>query len=111
MAQIITKIDQSKIVTELDTYNHTATATSMYKVQVDVLEIPASSIIVTILKNGVSQGSTTVAPAALQQLVSLQRVLNCVATDVIGITIASASNSDKGPNRFKATISIHRGST
>lgn len=108
MAQVITKLTNSKIVTELDTYNYTVLTTGMHKVSIDVSEIPSSSIIVTILKNGSPVVSTTVAPAAAQQVISLAVVQNNAVSDVIGITLASSSDNDKGPNRFKAILTINR---
>lgn len=109
MAQTITGITQTKILTELDTYNHTALATSMYMVSCAVSEVPPSGITITIKQNG-STKATMAAPAAAQQLTQLQIVLNCVATDIITVVLASSTASDTGKNSFKAILNIHQGS-
>lgn len=109
MATIITGIDKTKVVSNLDTYNHTALSSGMYMVSIAVTEIPPSGLTLAIKKNGSTVVSTS-APAASQQLAQLQTVLNVAANDVIGITLASSNIADTKLNVLKGILNIHRGS-
>lgn len=109
MAQTITRIDQSKVISQLDTYNHTALQNSMYMVSVDMSEVPPSGISIVINQNG-SPKATSTAPSATQSNIKLQVVLNCAASDVIGIAITSSNAIDKALNGIKGILSIHTGS-
>lgn len=111
MAQTITGITQTKILSILDTYNHTAATANMYMVKVDVTETPPSGLIITIQQNSSTVVSTTTAPASTQQLVSLQTVINCAASDVISVILSSSSAADKALNNIRGTLNIHVGST
>lgn len=110
MAQTITGITQTKVLNQLDTYNHTALATSMYTVDVHATEIPASGLIITIKQNG-STIVTSAVPAAAQNHSDLRVVLNCAATDIIGVQLSSGVTADTGKNVVKAILNIHQGST
>lgn len=109
MAQVITGIGQAKVLNQLDTYNHTALAASMYMVSVSCDEIPPSGISIAIKQNG-STIVTSVAPTTAQKNVKIQVVLNCALNDVIGIVLSSAVASDTGLNVIKAILNIHQGS-
>ncbi len=109
MATTITNITKSKVLNQLDTYNHTALSTSMYMVSVQLTEQPPSGITITIKQNG-STKATLSAPAATQETMNLQTVLNCTATDTITVILASSTASDQGGNSFKAILNIHEGS-
>lgn len=109
MAQTITGITKTKVLNQLDTYNHTALATSMYVVEVDMSEQPPSGLIITIQQNG-SQKAISSAPAALQLNTKLRVLLNCVANDVITVILSSSSNNDKQLNCIKGILNIHQGS-
>lgn len=108
MATTITGITKSKILTNLDTYNHTALSTQMYGVSVQLSEIPPSGITITIKQNS-STIASTVAPANGQSTVQLQCLMNCTANDVIGVILASSSAVDAQLNDFKAILRITAG--
>lgn len=110
MAQIISKISQSKVIARLDTYNHTALSTSMYVVDVQMTEIPPSGLIITIQKNGVTAVTTSSAPAAAQSILDLRTILNCVPTDLISVILSSANSADTGLNVIKGILNIRTGS-
>ena len=110
MATTITGIGQAKVLNSLDTYNHTALATTMYTVRCTVMEQPPSGVILTIQQNGVTKATTTTAPAAAQEVVDLQVVLNCTASDTIAVILSSASTIDTDINTIKAILNIHQGS-
>lgn len=108
MAQVVSGISKTKILNQLDTYNHTTLQASMYKVAVKLSEIPASGITITIQQNGVTKASTSV-PKAAQSHVELQVILNCAISDVIAVILASSVAGDQGGNSFKASLEIQPG--
>lgn len=110
MAQIITGTTQSKVINQLDTYNHTAGASTMYRVEVRLNEIPSSGITIAIKQNA-STIITTAVPAAGQNHIEVRTVLNCIQNDVIGVVIASSTPGDQGGNSFKAILTINQGAT
>lgn len=110
MATVITGIMQEKVLTNLDTYNHTTLSPSMYTVQVMLTEVPPSGCTITIAQSGSRTTSvSTSAPAATQSHVELRTVLNCAISDVIAITLASSTAIDTGPNAIKAILRITPG--
>jgi len=109
MATIITGIGQSKVLSNLDTYNHTVLSSSMYMVSVQASERPVSGLSIVIQQNGVTK-ATSIAPASTQELVSLQIVLNCAVNDVIAVVLSSSVAEDQKMNRVKALLDIHAGS-
>lgn len=108
MATIITKIDESQIVTNLDTYNYTVLVAGMYAVACTVSEIPVSAITIALKQNGSTKASVGV-PAATQAIQQLQVIMNCAINDVIGVTLASSAAQDNQINDFKALINIRQG--
>jgi hypothetical protein len=111
MATTITGIAQTKVISNLDTYNHTALLNSMYSVSIVVTEQPPSGVVLTIQQNGSTKATTSVAPAAAQGVVSLQVVLNCLVNDVIGVIVSSAAASDTQLNTVKGILKISPGTT
>lgn len=109
MATIITRIDQSKVISNLDTYNHTTLAAGMYTVSIQVSEIPPSGVTLSIKQNSSTIASVSV-PAAAQQLTQLRVVINCAISDVLGVVIASSTAREAGPNQIKGILNIHQGS-
>lgn len=109
MSQTITGISKTKVLNSLDTYNHTAQASTMYMVSISVSEQPPSGVIITIQQNG-SQKAISSAPAAAQGVVQLQIVLNCAANDVISVILSSAVTSDSKINSIRGLLNIHQGS-
>lgn len=110
MAQNIINIGQAKILNALDTYNHTALTSNMYMVAISVTEQPPSGLSVVIKQNGTTK-ATAALPAASQNHVDLQVVLNCVANDVIAVVLSSSSAIDNNINVLRGTLNIHIGSS
>lgn len=108
MATTITNIAQTKVLNQLDTYNHTALLSSMYTVEMDLNEIPPSGITITIQQNSSTKASLS-APAASQSAMSLRTILNCAANDIISVIIASSTPSDQLGNSFKGILKITPG--
>jgi hypothetical protein len=108
MAQLITGIMQTKILNALDTYNHTAGLTSMYFVSISVTEQPPSGMSIIIQQNGVTK-ATAATPAAAQNHIDLQVVLNCAASDVISVVLSSSTPSDENINAIKGILKITPG--
>jgi hypothetical protein len=97
MSQIISGIGQSKTITNLDTYNHTAGLASLYTVSVQLTEIPPSGVSIVIQQNS-STKATSVAAAAGQNHIELSVLLQCAVSDVISVILSSASAIDEAPN-------------
>jgi hypothetical protein len=110
VATTITGIASSKVISNLDTYNHTTGNSGPYLVHLAVSERPPSGVIITIQQNSVTKATTTAAPAAAQQLVELKVLLNCAIGDIISVIVTSVSPSDTGPNVIKGTLAIGQGS-
>jgi hypothetical protein len=108
MAQIITGISQSKVLSSLDTYNHTAGAAQMYTVNVKMSELPPSGLSIVIQQNG-SPMATSVAPAATQGELDLRIVLNCAISDVISVILSSSNVQEAGRNQIKGILNITPG--
>lgn len=108
MSQNISGIGQAKILTNLDTYNHTALLTSPYVVECNALVIPTSGLSIVIQLNGVTKLTST-APSDQQQSINARIVLSCTASDVISVILSSAVPMDALRNDFKAILSITPG--
>lgn len=109
MATTIVGISRSKILTNLDTYNHTTGSAQQYGIAVSIMERPPSGLIITIQNNGVTQATTTVAPATGQQVVELFALINCAQGDVLSVILSSSAVIDTRLNHFKATLRIAAG--
>lgn len=110
MAQTITGIGKTKILNQLDTYNHTALTTNMYMVSISVSEQPPSGMSILIQQNASTKASFS-SPTPTQGVINLQVVLNCTASDVISVVLSSSSANDKGLNSIRGILNIHVGST
>jgi hypothetical protein len=108
VATIVTGIGTSKVISNLDTYNHTALLASMYTVSCTVSEQPPSGLTITIEKNG-SPVAATSAPAATQGVVQLSAALNCAVNDLISVVVVSSSPSDIAINQIKGILVIRPG--
>jgi hypothetical protein len=108
MATTITRIDQSKVISNLDTYNHTALANSVYNVSIQLTEQPPSGISILLQQNSSTKASFS-SPAAQQGVINLQVAMNCAINDVISIVISSSSASDQNINAIKGILNIHQG--
>lgn len=131
MAQTITGISKTKILTNLDTYNHTTLNSGTYTMSLAVNEHPVSGITIAMKRNGstilttaapTSQNSASVTGAGSgpltaaaqselgQQVVQASISVNCTAGDVLTVVIASATAHDSKSNDFKGILSIRQGS-
>lgn len=109
MAQIITGISKSKILTILDTYNHTTLNASMYKVAIRLTESPPSGMIINIQQNGVTKAGFSV-PSSVQNHIELQVVMNCAVSDLISIILSSSNANDQRINDLSGILTITQGS-
>lgn len=108
MATIITNIEQSQVVTNLDTYNYTVSIADQYAVSCETSVIPPSGLFCALKQNGSTKASTP-SPGAVQITEKVQIIMNCAVNDVIGVTLSSAVPADAAPNDFKSLINIRRG--
>lgn len=108
MAIAISGISKSKVLSNLNTYNHTALQTSMYTVSIRLTEIPPSGVSIVIKQNS-STIATSVAPSSTQNHIELRAQLNCTINDVIGVVLSSAVASDSLANTVKAILDINIG--
>lgn len=108
MATVITGINKSKVLSNLDTYNHTALVAGPYTVSIRATEHPTSALVLAIQQNG-STKVTTTTPASDQNHVELRTVLNCAVNDVISVVLASSAAQDIKINHVKAILVISQG--
>lgn len=108
MATTITGIMQAKVISNLDTYNHTALQNGVYTVHVQMNEIPPSGLSVVIKQNSSTIVSSS-APAATQSVIDVQALINCAINDVIGIVITSSNAQEAAPNVIKGILKITPG--
>jgi hypothetical protein len=99
---------QSNIIVGLGTYTHVTANKALYRVQMQCLENPPSSVILIIKQNGTTMATTSLAPAASQEAVDLQTILNCALNDTISVVIASATSIDNQLNTVKTTVTVDR---
>lgn len=108
MSTTITGIGQTKILTNLDTYVHTALATNFYFVGLTLSEVPPSGLSIVIKQNSTTI-VTSAAPSSTQQTISLQTVLACAVNDTISVIISSTTPTESNPNSFKGILKINQG--
>lgn len=92
----------------LNTYNHTAAATSLYTIEVRCTEVPTSTLSI-VIKNNSSTLATSATPAAGQNNINLRAQVNCTLNDVIGVVVTSSSPIDQQLNNVQTTITIRQG--
>lgn len=109
MAQTLQNMDQSKVISSLDTYNYEIPANGMHMIHVQMNEVPPSGLSVVIERNSVQVASSGTL-AASQSIIDLQIVLNCTAGDDISIIVSSSEAEEAAPNAVKGIINIHPGS-
>lgn len=110
MAQTINGISRSKVISNLDTYNHTALQNSMYVVEVKMNEtITGSAVMIDIQQNGVSK-SLVGPPISIRKGLNNRIILNCAASDLISVVVSSSALPDSGPNSIKGILNIRIGS-
>lgn len=108
MAQTISRISKAYITDALDTYNHTTTSATTYKVRVRLTELPPSGITITIKNNGATI-TTSTAASSRQRAITVESVINCAAADVLSIVLDSSTPADVNLNVLKAIITITQG--
>jgi hypothetical protein len=105
------KENQSNVICGLGTFTRTISNTNMYKVKARATENPTSSLSISITQSGSASATiTSDAPAADQNNITVSKVFNCVAGDVITIVISSAAATDNQLNTVKTTVAISEGS-
>ena len=109
MSTIITGISATKVLSNLDTYTHTTANNGMYKVSIQVTEMPPSGLSVVIQQNG-STKATAAAPAASQSHIELQVVMNTAIGDTLSVILSSSVVTDQTINSVKGILSITQGS-
>lgn len=107
MAQTITGIGQAKILTSLDTYNHTALLTSPYVVSCSVSALIPNAFSITIKLNG--SNKLVITPNHDQSTANARVILSCAVNDIISVVLSSSLPSDGFANDFKGILSITPG--
>lgn len=106
------KAHQSNVICGLGTYTHTVANSTMYKVQAHCEENPASSVSIVISQSGSTTATiTSTAPASDQNHIEVQKVFNCVAGDVLTVTISSSAAIDNQLNTVKTIVNVSQGSS
>ncbi len=108
MATTITGIEQTKVLSNLDTYNHTTMLNSMYVVRCIMSVIPPSGLSIVIQQNG-STKATSISPSAAENNIDLRIILNCAIGDVISVVLSSSSTSETAINQVKGILKITPG--
>ena len=109
MAQIVGDFQKgTKVISSLDTYNHTAASSSMYTVTLAMSEQPPSGLVIQIKQNS-SVIATSTTPTTAQGIVQLQAVINASINDVIGVVVSSSSATDRAINQIKGILNIRQG--
>jgi hypothetical protein len=108
MSTVISGIFQSKVISNLDTYTHTALTAGPYNVSCSMTMRRPSALSIVIKQNGTTIASSS-PPADQQTILSLQAVLVCSVNDVISIIVSSSSDVDQRINTIKGIIDIHTG--
>lgn len=104
------KANQSNVICGLGAYTHVTASTGMYFASAHCEENPASGVIITIAQSGSTTATvSSPAAAAAQNHIELQKVFNCVAGDIITVTIASSSAIDAQKNTVKSIIKVNQG--
>lgn len=107
--QYITNISGgSKVVSALDTYVHTAGASTIYTINVYAQEVPPSGLQITIQQNSTVIAQSSI-PAATQPEVQLRALINATIGDSLEVILSSSAVIDQRLNRVKAIIGISQG--
>ena len=101
--------NQTKVVSSLDTYQHTVTSAGPHVMFASVIDqILPMGIIITMAKNGTTV-ATSATPSATQSHAELRALVNTAVGDVLSITLSSSSATDTLANGFKAILKINAG--
>lgn len=106
----VLKNGQTSTICGLGSWTHTAASTAMYTATVKTTNNASSSVSIVIAQTGSTSVSvTSTAPVASQTHEDLQKTFNCVAGDVITITVSSAAATDNQLNEVKSTVKVNLG--
>lgn len=101
-------LNQSQVLTGLDTMTYTIPATGVYSVSVQSTEVPPSGISIVVNDNGsLVYTAPTLSPT--QSAVQFRQVFNFTAAHVITIVLSSSAASDNLINNVKSNIIIQQG--
>lgn len=107
MSQILT-LNQSFMLTGLDTLTYTVPATGLYSVAVQSTEVPPSGISIVVKQNG-STVYTAPTLSPTQSAIQFRQVFNFTAADAIQVILSSAAATDNAINNVKSNIIIQQG--
>lgn len=107
MSQILT-LNQSFILTGLDTLTYTVPTTGIYSVAVQSTEIPPSGISIVVNDNA-SPIYTAPTLSPTQSAIQFRQYFNFTAADAITIVLSSANANDLALNNVKTNIIIQQG--
>lgn len=94
-------------VSGLGTFQRTIGTAGMHRLSIQTMENPPSGMSIVINQNGSSVASAS-SPAASQQVINLQIVVNCALNDVITFVLSSSAASDNQPNGVNSLITVDR---
>lgn len=103
------KDSETSSLSGLGTFTHTTASTGQYRIQVRSTMQPASSLAISIAQTGSASNSiSSIAPTPSDTQVGLQGVFQCVAGDLITITLSSSAIIDQGYNVIRSIIQSSR---
>jgi hypothetical protein len=109
MATVVGQFEKgTKVISNLDTYNHTAATAGMFTVTLAMSEQPPSGLTIQIKQNSTVIATSTT-PAATQGIVQLQAIINAAVNDVIGVVVSSSTPTDQAINQIKGILNIRPG--
>lgn len=104
------KAHESNVIVGLGTYTHVAASTGMYTMEATSSINPASSLSITISQSGSTTASaTSTAPSSTQNNVSIRKIFNGVAGDVLTAAITSSNPNDQQLNSVKTIVKVNPG--
>ncbi len=104
------KVSQSNVICGLGAYTHTVAATGPYFCKAQCSENPVSGLTITIAQSGSTTSTiTSTAPTPAQTHVDVSKLFQCVAGDVITVTLASSTAIDGALNTVKTIVTLSQG--
>jgi len=98
------------VICGLGTWTHTTLQTQPYFVKAICSENPPSSVSITISQSGSASVSvTSPAPTTAQGAITLSKQFNCVAGDILTVTLSSAAPIDNQLNTVETTVVVFAG--
>lgn len=108
MSSPISGTSQSKSISGLGTYVHTALTSTLYKVSISLSMVPPSGLTVTISQNATTIASASVS-SALQQTLALNASIEATMGDALNVVLTSSSSNDTVPNHVKGVLTVSQG--